>query len=311
VWGNGVTRLYFPFLNPKGGHIGRPFLQAVQNSRLDMGEAKLNKSATARLIEKFPDCCLCGGDRKASTRDHIPPKSLFDKSHRPDRLVMPACGACNGGTSTADLVASIVSRWNFYSDQQEMDDHSRLVARIKKDRPDIVKEWTSLDLNKRNQGRKHLERHGVDVPLGAGIISIGEITIRHLSLFAYKLALGLYFEHFQSPLSNKGRVSAIWRTKEDFGKTGVPNELLEIMPRYATLQQGKWNTSKDFEYRFDQNLDDGIFGCLARFRTGLYVTGFAVRDHTTLPTEEVGVEWIKPSDLLTILTRPEFRRRLQ
>jgi hypothetical protein len=164
----------------------------------------------------------------------------------------------------------------------------------------------------RERGRQHLLKNGVPVPADAGIVSIGEISIRHLNLFAYKVALGLYFNHFRTPLPNSGLVSAVWRTKEDFAKSGIPKELLEIFPRYAALQQGKWDTSKDFEYRFDLNEAGGLFGCLARFRTSLYITGFAVKEGAALTAEmKEDDDWIKPIELLTILKRDRFRRRLQ
>jgi hypothetical protein len=276
-----------------------------------MGEARIKKSATAKLVEQFPSCSLCGGLRPSTTRDHIPPKAIFDRSHRPDKLVMPACSECNNGTSTADLVASIISRWNYYADGQELADSSRLVARLRRQCPDAVKEWTSRDIS-RERGRLHLLKHGVPVPKDAGIVSIGKTSISYLNLFAYKIALGLYFNHFQTPLPNSGLVSALWRTKEDFAKLGFPKELLEIFPKYAALQQGKWDTSKDFEYRFDLNEIDGLFGCVARFRTGLFITGFAVRDAGALPRHELSKgDWIKPIDLLSIPSSALFKRRLQ
>jgi hypothetical protein len=67
-------------------------------------------------------------------------------------------------------------------------------------------------------------------------------------------------------------VSALWRSKEDFAK-GAPPELLEMMKQYGTLEQGKWNASETFEYRFNENRDEGLFMFLARFRGGLYVSG--------------------------------------
>jgi hypothetical protein len=78
----------------------------------------------------------------------------------------------------------------------------------------------------------------------------------------------------------------------------VPRELLEILPKYGTLMQGKWNASETFEYRFDLNEKDGLFGCLARLRTGLFIAGFAI-PNTELMTEEFGNDWIKPNELLT------------
>src|SRR5262245_24554091 len=93
-----------------------------------MGQAALKRSATQRFIQEYPECCFCGG--RSATREHMPPKSLFDGSYRPDRLVMPACGACNKGTSTADLTVALVSRWNYLSPEQELQDHSKLARRI-------------------------------------------------------------------------------------------------------------------------------------------------------------------------------------
>jgi hypothetical protein len=97
----------------------------------EVGEAKLKKSATQKFVEQFPLCSLCGGERASTTREHMPPKSLFDQSHRPDKLVMPACAVCNGGTSKADLTAAMVSRWNYNSPHQEREDHSRLANQVR------------------------------------------------------------------------------------------------------------------------------------------------------------------------------------
>jgi 5-methylcytosine-specific restriction endonuclease McrA len=105
-----------------------------------MSQAKSNKSATQRFLKNHPFCCFCGEDIAAETREHMPPKSLFDGSHRPDKLVMPACKKCNSGTSTSDLVTSIVSRWRYETTDQQHLDHAKLVARLKKEAPEIVAE---------------------------------------------------------------------------------------------------------------------------------------------------------------------------
>jgi hypothetical protein len=76
-----------------------------------MGEAKRKLSATNKFLMKFPTCYFCGGKRAATTREHMPPKSLFDNSHRPNKLVMPACAECNRSTSTADLTAAIMPEY--------------------------------------------------------------------------------------------------------------------------------------------------------------------------------------------------------
>jgi hypothetical protein len=83
-----------------------------------MGEARRKKSATQKFIAKHPEGCFCAGIRRACTREHMPPKAMFDGSHRPDKLVMPACDECNRRTRTADLTAAIVSRWGYLLSQK-------------------------------------------------------------------------------------------------------------------------------------------------------------------------------------------------
>ena len=169
-----------------------------------MGEAKRRLSATEKFLMEFPACCFCGGKRAATTREHMPPKSLFDNSHRPDRLVMPACAGCNSSTSTADLTAAIISRWNYDWGDRERSDHKRLVARIHKQAPALIDEWIVSSGVKKKKARQHLREHGIPVPHDAGIVAIGPETIRQLNLFAHKAVLALYFEHFRKPLPAGG-----------------------------------------------------------------------------------------------------------
>lgn len=109
----------------------------------------------------------------------------------------------------------------------------------------------------------------------------------------------MYFEHFRRPLTNDGRVQAIWKTKEDFYDSGVPPELLALFGGHGTLVQGRWDTIDTFEYRHDKNAKDGLFGFFARFWQGLFVLGFAVESAQTLhSTPELDGTWIAPRDLL-------------
>jgi hypothetical protein len=275
-----------------------------------MGEARRKRSATQKLIEQHPHCCFCGGLRPAVTREHMPPKALFDGAHRPDKLVMPACDECNHGTSTADLTASIISRWGYDMDEQQHHDHRRLVAQARKQAPDLVNEWISMNATDKAKARARLEEFGVPVPPGAGLAAIGPLSIRQLNLFASKTVLGLYFEHFREFVPNQGRICGFWRSKEDFARDGIPKELLEMMRRYGTLEQGRWNAREIFEYRYEINEKDGLFMCLARLRGGLFTCGFAVKDAAMLTEDSGPDDWVIPSDLLGMINDPRFEKRL-
>ena len=151
-----------------------------------------------------------------------------------------------------------------------------------------------------------MERNGVPVPRIASFITMGPETVRMLNLFAHKVVLCLHFEHFEQHLTNDGRVAAFWRTKEDFAR-GVPKILLEMMREYGTLEQGKWNVSEAFEYRYSINKPGGIFACLARFRDNLFVTGFTAPSAAV--AADVDAAWLRPCDLLNTAQTDEFRRK--
>jgi hypothetical protein len=275
-----------------------------------LGEEKRKRRATQVFIERYPQCCFCGGLRPTATREHMPPKALFDRSYRPDDLVMPACMECNKQTSTADAVVSILSR-SKTSDMTEVEkqDHKRLAAGLKGSHPEIINEWTGMSLLERLKAKRDYIRDGIDVPGDARLLRIGPHTIRQLNLFAHKAALGLYFDHFRKLLPNSGRFCAYWRTKEDVLRGGVPNMLLKMMSHYGTLEQGKWRASETFEYRYEFNATDGLFAFLARARGAFYVTGFVVEDAASVQGDEDADDWIAPSALLQMIADPRFQTR--
>ena len=275
---------------------------------MDMGgEKRARLTATRKLISEFPDCCLCAGLRPSTSREHMPPLSLFDERRRPDDLVMPACDACNGATRIADLTASIVSRWNFTGSDTEREDHRRLAARIRRQAPEIVAEWTAGagDPFRASRGRRHLRRQGVPVPLEAEVVTIGPLTIRQLNLFAHKATLALYFHHFKRPLRAPQVYWCTWHTKEDF-HAGPPIDLLKMLPVDATLQQGSWSSNETFGYRYNINIEEDFFGFSAYLLRGLFVSGFVV---PSIHLPEDDRRWFGPGDLAALIDAPELARR--
>jgi len=239
----------------------------------------------------------------------MPPISLFDGAHRPDGFVMPACNECNKRTSTADLAVALISRWSAVSSPQERQDHAKFAKRVLIQAPSLRDEWLSIVDNpeETRRARQHLLDHGVNVPADASLAAIGPETIGQLNLFAHKAVLALYFHHFKRGLPPNGAACAYWRTKEDFARGGVPKIFFDMLPSYGTITQGQWNERETFEYRFAIGVDEGVFGCLARFRQGFFVYGFTVDDIAVLPDEE-RPEWICPEQILSI---PQVHRRKQ
>jgi len=97
-----------------------------------IGEAKPKKPATQKPIEQYPYAAFAADLRLSVTREHIPPKALFDNSHRPDKLVMRSCIECNKGTSTVDLTVATASRCVYDNATQEQLDHRKPAQQVKK-----------------------------------------------------------------------------------------------------------------------------------------------------------------------------------
>src|ERR1700676_5616995 len=77
----------------------------------------------------------------------------------------------------------MISRWGMNVSPQSHVDHSKLSTQIKRQAPDVVQEWLSMDEpSKQALARQHLENHGVPVPAGAMMATIGPLTIRQLNI---------------------------------------------------------------------------------------------------------------------------------
>lgn len=47
-------------------------------------------------------CALCGGQREATTVEHVPARSLFPTPRPNDLITVPACASCNNGSQPDD-----------------------------------------------------------------------------------------------------------------------------------------------------------------------------------------------------------------
>ena len=72
-----------------------------------MGEARRKLEI---FLEKNPFCVLCGGAKKAESRDHIPPKSMFLNGLWPEGYIFGACDTCNKGSSQDDQLIAFIAK---------------------------------------------------------------------------------------------------------------------------------------------------------------------------------------------------------
>ena len=80
-------------------------------------------------------------------------------------------------------------------------------------------------------------------------------------------------------------VCAYLENQRDFAR-GSMQRFFSICSRtLGTISQGEWDERKTFEYLYATGTEEGVFGCLARFRQGFFVYGFTVDDPAVLPEE--------------------------
>lgn len=58
-----------------------------------MGEARIKQYNRRQFLKEHPVCCYCGD--AATTTDHCPPRSFFERRGWPEGYEFPACGPCN------------------------------------------------------------------------------------------------------------------------------------------------------------------------------------------------------------------------
>ena len=89
---------------------GRSLRMRFARIEVGMGEGNRRKQA---ILSACPNCIYCGGNTLATTVEHMPPRMMFAGKQRPPGLEFAACKGCNHGSSHADLVASLMSRFTF------------------------------------------------------------------------------------------------------------------------------------------------------------------------------------------------------
>ena len=270
-----------------------------------MGEAQRKRSATNKLIAAFPTCCLCAS-RPTETREHFPPTNLFDRFHRPDSIVVPACRTCNRNSALADLIAGIIARIGFSeAAEHQMKDIKILLRQLKKFRPEFVDQMFNTTRNVRKRALAQWRNIGLNVPQEYEAVKIPSEMFPYLHLFCHKAILCHYFAKAGKALPSTGGVLAFYRPKETIALGALPKHLLEMLGSSRSIFQGRWNLQDQYQYKESYG-EDGTYAVACRFRLGFFTFGFAVDDLSKLDSDTCD-GFVKISQLSGILTQPRYR----
>jgi hypothetical protein len=160
-------------------------------------------------------CTYCGRN-PATTRDHVPPRSIFPKPLPQNLVTVPACRKCNGGFSDLDdLFALFVSLQAGMVGERQMLLHQKVKRAVKQNR----------------RFQQLLQSASPRIPLLSTDGSISEfvmllpwevVPIRH-SL--ERIVAGLAFYHYGVRVSQTGYVSIFYPSPEKMAHPDVAEVL--------------------------------------------------------------------------------------
>lgn len=248
-----------------------------------MGEAKRKRTTTAKFLEKHPKCCFCGGEKDATTRDHVPPIAVFTNRQRPDGLVFPACYDCNQSSKKDEYVATMMSR--LYPDAKThlgRAETIKIMGRVDKENPGLF-----LELQANSSQQEKFEIHRPKGLVGGGPLNAsGPLLNRSMQTFGAKLGKALHYEFTAKPVPKTGGVAVRWYSNYDLFTGDIPRDLIDYLGEPTTLQQGKWSVKEQFSYagRIVATGEAGMYA--AAFRKSFFVVAFVQHDAQGFPLIE-------------------------
>lgn len=217
-----------------------------------MGEAKRKLEF---FLENSPFCILCGGHKKAETRDHIPPKSMFLMGLWPEGYVFPACETCNKGSSQDDqLVAFIAKMCHDMSPEDFERELKKQIHGIQYIDKNFFSYMFNVSLRqKRNFAKKAklAKRQGeslADIPM----VRIPPRAAKAVEVFAAKVTKAVYYKITTKILPLEAAIYFAWYTNEQTvkGETQFLDEIMQGLIGEAQIKRDKVNLNDQFYYSY-------------------------------------------------------------
>lgn len=153
------------------------------------------------MIDADKNLCVLCGKNPATTKDHIPPKAIFNSPRPSDLITVPACKDCNQGASVLD------ERFKSYLGMH--------VAQYSKQGEALFKQAVRTVKHNRKLKREIIDRtKPVDVSTESGIVVDKHKTIlwdseAHDKVIE-RIIRGLFYHHYQTILGHNAEIKVYW-----------------------------------------------------------------------------------------------------
>jgi hypothetical protein len=234
-----------------------------------------SKRSTTQFLLANPWCIFCGGTTPATSREHCPPRSLFEDRAWPEGFEFPACDACNGGSSDDDLLVAFLAHTGPDPTiaKRRSPPWLGLMQRVKQQKPGLL-DRLRLDAT---EARRAARAIGIkpapgqtyrDLPLFKVPAELNDAVMR----FAGKLTRATFFMATDQVFPLGGGIMFHWFTNgSQTDEDGVPVALAafaQLIAKEPALRRGGKDLSEQFSLRVSLGEQDGehLFVVQATFR---------------------------------------------
>lgn len=233
-------------------------------------EARRNRQA---FLQDNPACIFCGGTIPATTKEHCPPKSLFQKKQWPEGFEFPACGPCNNGTSDDDLLIAFVGRIDPIANRGDLDGHSNgLMRSVHRQHPGLLREMFGASAI---EARRRARSLGIRPDPGmtyqqSGIAHVPDRIDEAVKTLARKLSKAVYYKETGKVFPANGELRFYWFTNEIVFRGGVHPVLSKVAPMLDVepprIARAGQSLAGQFDYRYamsqerDLSILQALFG---------------------------------------------------
>lgn len=241
------------------------------------------------FLKQHPICCFCGGATKATTRDHVPSRQLFDDRRWPEGFIFPACVSCNEGTRLIEQEIAFISR--LFPDgptEAHREEFEKIAEAIRNNSLEFLEELSRVSRAKKIRKLKELGLYGTaeGEELAAHMLRFnGPLVERALHLFATKLFFALHYRHTEKIVPPTGGVMVFWDTNFSWSPEKY-EQLLTMLPTLEGMSRGKRDLTEQFSYRYAIGADGAFAMYSARFRETFILNGYVKMDASGFP--EIG-----------------------
>lgn len=202
---------------------------------------------TAEFLAEHPFCCLCGGTKYATQKEHTPSTQFFAGKWRPQQIVVPACAYCNQSTGSTDQLVAVLARLHARAHHpNEGATLESAICGLQRSLPEVAEELLNVSARQRRSIAKLAAAFDEDYDC----LNVGDKTHAHLQAFGAKLALALhYWEKRRAVPETSGVIVRVWTYANKLeGDEVLSSILIALLGPEKTLFQGTKHVLDQFSY---------------------------------------------------------------